>query len=242
MTLPNSTPREPDTIRADIEPGDKTENPCDRHNSLEIFRKAIIHADEGSWTILFNRYQGLVRSWLVAFSREHEVDIVDDYDDMVGSTFLAFWRGYTAQKLMSASDLGSVMKYLKMCALTEVLQRRRKMHRRIQTSPLDIDLADGMVNRNPSSRDHIEDAFIAYQDEVVLWEIVRECCNDRRDELLARLSFICNLSPAVIVGHFPETFRDVREVYNLRRNLRDRLMRNERLQRCYTIRRDGRQP
>ncbi|MEZ4558707.1 MAG: hypothetical protein R2854_20130 [Caldilineaceae bacterium] len=42
------------------------------------------------------------------------------------AAFAAFWRGYTTEKLDKADGLGSVLRYLKSCVLTEVLAAQAK--------------------------------------------------------------------------------------------------------------------
>ena len=60
--------------------------------------------------------------------------------------------------------------------------------------------------------------------------LVDSCCSDPREHVLARLSFVCDLTPAMIISLLPHEFEDVQEIYRLRRNLRNRLMRNPELQ------------
>jgi hypothetical protein len=48
----------------------------------------------------------------------------------------------------------------------------------------------------------------------------------RREQRLIHLFFYCGLKPREIVRFCPQEFSDVREVYSLRRNIYEQLLRN----------------
>jgi hypothetical protein len=58
-----------------------------------------------------------------------------------------------------------------------------------------------------------------------LWEFLHEMFPDEREQRLIYLFFYCGLKPREIVRYCPQEFSDVREVYRLRRNIMERLLR-----------------
>jgi DNA-directed RNA polymerase specialized sigma subunit len=59
-----------------------------------------------------------------------------------------------------------------------------------------------------------------------LWEVIGRLLPNEREQRLAHLLFHCGLKAREIVRHCPGEFSDVREVYQLRRTLLERLRRN----------------
>ena len=58
-----------------------------------------------------------------------------------------------------------------------------------------------------------------------LWELLREMFPGEREQRLIYLLFHCGLKPREIVRYCPHEFSDVREVYLIRRNIHERLLR-----------------
>jgi len=59
-----------------------------------------------------------------------------------------------------------------------------------------------------------------------MWEILQSMLPNRREQRLAYLLYHCGLKPREIVRFCPQEWSDVQEIYRLRRNILDRLMRN----------------
>ena len=202
---------------------------------IELFRGAIVDGRQECWSAVFENYRGLVQSWVVEFCREDDIRRSDELEDLMMAAFAAFWQGYTTEKLDKADGLGSVLRYLKSCVLTEVLQRRRQIRRRIREHHFDDvtsagQPADEAIQAYSGQADAVDQVVLGRQEANHLWMLVDSCCSDPREHVLARLSFVCDLTPAMIISLLPHEFEDVQEIYRLRRNLRNRLMRNPELQ------------
>lgn len=198
---------------------------------LELFRRAIVEHSAESWSAIYTQYRKLVIRWTLESlqtGREVEQGLLDE---LVLGAFTSFWQGFTAGKLERAEGLASVLKYLKACVFTTVLQfRRRASTRQAQSEePLaDGEVVAGMILRSPAN---VEREVLHAQQAQRLWEIVDQHCLDERERLLARLSFVADLTPNRIMALHPELFASVEEIYSLRRNLRNRLMQNPQLRR-----------
>ena len=63
-------------------------------------------------------------------------------------------------------------------------------------------------------------------DSSELWEMLRSMLSEQREQRLAYLFFHCGLGPREIVRFCPQEFRDIHEIYRLRRRMMERLLRN----------------
>src|SRR5205085_10083031 len=59
-----------------------------------------------------------------------------------------------------------------------------------------------------------------------LWDVIRRLLPHQREQRLAYLLFHCGLKPREIVQFCADEFREVQEIYRLRRNIVERLVRN----------------
>jgi hypothetical protein len=68
----------------------------------------------------------------------------------------------------------------------------------------------------------IEDHY----NENELWEAIKGLLAGTKEKRVAYLLFHCNLKPREIVRHCPGEFRGEAEIYSLKRNIMERLLRN----------------
>ncbi len=184
---------------------------------LELFRRAITEDCSLCWHYLHSQYYPLVRFWINRFTQADQAAI----DDLVQETLTVFLRAYTADKIVKASGLGSVLAYLKSCAVSCVLQARRIEQRRASESDWDEESIEAQSS-TPSLESTISEKFHSQ----AMWAAVAECCNDERDQLIARLMLVSDLKPRAITQQYPKLFATVDEVYRVKRNLIDRLRRH----------------
>jgi DNA-directed RNA polymerase specialized sigma24 family protein len=184
---------------------------------FELFRRAISEGCAVCWQYLHSQYYALVRAWLLRYNLSN----VEMVDDLAQDTFVTFIRFFTTAKLQQATSLGSILKYLKSCAATTVLQARRKAaHEAVwlewEETVLDAqrhaDSAEAQAGQNLAA--------------VEIWSAVEASCQDERERLLARLTLVAGIKPADLVKRYPQQFSDTAEVYRLKRNLVDRLRRH----------------
>lgn len=184
---------------------------------FELFRRALIEDSSLCWHYLHNQYYPLVRFWINRFTPADQATV----DDLVQETFTTFLRAYTADKIVKANGLGSVLAYLKSCAVSCVLQARRTEQR----SALESDWDEESIEAQTSTPS-LESTLSAKFNRQAIWAAVTDCCSDERDRLLARLVLVADLKPREITRQYPQHFATVDEVYRVKRNLLDRLQRH----------------
>src|ERR1700687_3313073 len=185
---------------------------------VELFRRAIADADEEAWEAVVALYRGL----LIAQSARQVVRGLVDEDAgfCVDRAFQRFWRATRARGIHEFQDLASILKYLKMCLASVLLDEARARRRQACVSIDDLS-PEAYVSTDPSAE------VVANIAQVELWKAIdRELRNDA-ERLVVRLSFAAGLSPREICALHPDHFPDVSEVYRLKRNLIERLRRSK---------------
>src|SRR6266851_1362874 len=188
--------------------------PSEDAAGVELFRRAIADADEAAWEAVVTLYRGL----LIAQSARQVVRslVVEDAGFCVDRAFQRFWRATRARGIHEFQDLASILKYLKMCLASVLLDEARARRRQACVSIDDMS-ADACVSTDPSAE------VVANIAQVDLWKAIdRELRNDT-ERLVVRLSFAAGLSPREIKALHPDLFPDVSEVYRLKRNHIERL-------------------
>ena len=188
---------------------------------LELFRRAIAECDEDAWAAVIEVYRGL----LVAQAQRQMLRKLVDEDDgfCADRAFQRFWRATRAGRMEGFNDLASILKYLKMC-LGSVLLDAARVRRRQASISIDDLPPDAPVTDDPSA------AVVGQIAGRELWQAVEQELRDESERLVAQLSFVAGLSPREIRARHPDRFAEVDEVYRLKRNAIDRLRRSRAIQ------------
>jgi hypothetical protein len=183
---------------------------------LELFRRAVCEHDDRAWTAIFDQYGGLVRAWLQRHPAWLSVD--DDADYCVNCTFERFWVAVDSDRFASFPSLAAVLRYLKLCAHSVLLDalRVREGTRRLSCVQ--------QVAEMRASGDAMAPCDGVMANE--LWNAVVAAAQDEKEILVARLCLVLGMKPGEVYALHPERFADVVEVYGTKRNLLDRLRRN----------------
>ena len=179
-------------------------------------------ATRTAWESLFTLYRGLVASWV----RQHPAsDSVTERDDCVNLVFERFWVAVGPQRFAEFPSAAALLKYLKMCVhtvLIDEVRARRVTQRTLAAWPAGETLAvGGDVGVTATAR--------LADDE--LWELVSREVTDEGERLLLYLTVGLDLSPRQIHARYPRVFGSVRDVYRIKRNVLDRLRRNQTVRR-----------
>lgn len=186
--------------------------PCDDKYCLEIFRRAVVQQDNDAWTALQRLFSDNIRAWLgghshreVALRHEGEQTYIDD-------TFRRFWQAVSDQSL-SFTTLGSALSYLRLCLHCAIMDTLR-MHSRRNL--------ERIPDHGHPDEPQIEDRY--HENE--LWEAVKSVLPGERERRVAYLHFHCNLKPREIMRYCPGEFKGEEEIYRLKRNIMERILRN----------------
>ena len=188
---------------------------------LELFRRAIVQKDQDAWAAVYAQYQRVVATWVCS-----RIDCLENSaDEVVVDAYARFSRAFTAQRFTQYSQLRSVMAYLQRCAFAAAYDCKRRLQRTAYHTADSLD-DEGMENFLSTPADAVEQHVFGKMEATRVWECVLSHCQDDADRLIARRIFVENLKPDQVYQEQPQLFGSVQAVYQLVRNLRDRLRRD----------------
>src|ERR1051326_2628388 len=147
---------------------------------LELFRRALEESDEAAWLAIIDVYRGL----LVAQASRKVIRglVVEDDGFCVDRAFQRFWRASQNGRIHQFNDLASILKYLKMCLGSVLLDEARARRRRRRGWVSIDDVApESCVSADPAAQ---VIGRIAGRD---LWATIDRELTDPRERLGARL-------------------------------------------------------
>jgi hypothetical protein len=145
---------------------------------------------------------------------------VEDDAYWVNRTFQRFWMALGPARF-NFSELGGVLRYLKMCAHSVLLDEVRGSGAdRVEPLP------DDEEGSAPLGGD-VEGPTLDRLAAAELWKTVEQELPDGPMRLVVYLSFALGLKPGEIHDRYPEQYPTVGDVYRTKRNALDRLRRSE---------------
>jgi DNA-directed RNA polymerase specialized sigma24 family protein len=191
--------------------------PSEDAAGVELFRRAIDLDDAQAWAAVFELYRGLL---LAQASRQVIRGLVGEDDAFcVDRAFQRFWRATRQRGMHEFNDLGSILKYLKMCLASVLLDEARARKRQACVSIDDVP-PDAHVSADPATM------VVGHSAGRDLWLAIDHELRDDAERQVAYLSFVSGLTPREISSRCPERFADITEIYRIKRNVIDRLRRS----------------
>ena len=89
---------------------------------------------------------------------------------------------------------------------------------RVYSRPLEVSLPETGESGEPYGEDQT--------DNNEFWEILQTMLPSGREQRMAYLLYHCGLKPREVVRFCPQEWSDIQEVYRLRRNIMEQLLRN----------------
>ncbi len=198
-----------------------TDHPPNDTHRLELFRRAIFDQDQAAWQAIYVEYQALVSFWIK--QHNHFDSVREEARFLVNEVFARFW--YTAslhKDKFQFNALAPLLSYLKACVHSVIQDEwRRQRHR-----PRDDLIWDGISEILPGTPPSLEAQAI---DQVVLDALTRAIASrlqGEEEKVVAALSWTYGLRPSEIQARRPDLFPDVRRVYQVKRNILNRLQRD----------------
>jgi hypothetical protein len=186
--------------------------PSNEAYGLELLRRATEQGDQAAWAGLQQCLSELVRGWLYGHPRREAALRWGSEEGYVALAFERFWQA-TAQQKIAFRTLAGALAYLR-ASLNGALLETLRAYARPREMPLPEPGAPG--------EPYVQDRLASIE----LWEILQRVLPSEREQRLAYLLYHCNLKPREIVRLNPQEWPDVQEVYRLRRNILERLLRN----------------
>lgn len=187
--------------------------PSNESYSLELFRRAIVQHDQEAWAALQTLLGEHVRTY---FARHPYRDIALRYEPSsqtyIDDTFRRLWQATNNHNLMFSS-LAPALRYLHLCLNAAVMDVVRA-----STRPCEERIPEEGSPGEPAVEDTYHDGE--------LWEILNSLFPGERERRLIFLFFHCNLKPHDIMRYAPGAFRNEAEIYSLKRNILERILRN----------------
>jgi DNA-directed RNA polymerase specialized sigma24 family protein len=183
---------------------------------LEIFHRALLQRDNDAWNLLVDRFSPMVRSWVRSHPRRDAACRHDSEENYVSKTFGRFWQAAAYNQAVRFTSLAAALSYLKTCLTGTILDTLRSYAR----ADLSLNDPDHPIAEEPAVEDDTDDGH-------ELWNVISSLLPNAREQRLAYLLFHCGLKAREVVQFCGQEFSDVNEVYRLRRNIIERLMRNK---------------
>jgi hypothetical protein len=189
----------------------------DTRYCFELFRRAIEEKSKAAWDLICRQYETLVTGWVnqhYAFRATRE-----DAEYFVNGAFGKISSTITADKFESFPDLGYLLRYLKMCVHSVIMDYTRKAD---YTALYDLDEADRQKSSDPLP----EEQAIEQMDSQTFWKLLQARLHDNKERGVIEGSFILQLKPQEICEHYRSLFSNVDEVYQVKQNVISRLRRD----------------
>lgn len=187
--------------------------PCTDAYGLELLRRAIIQSDQEAWVWVQHCFGGMVRAWLRRHPQREVVCRLEGDENFVAQTFERFWRATAFSQQVEFNTLAAALQNLRASLNGAILDTLR-----VYARSREISLLEPGELGEPLVEDSTENGEI--------WENLQSLLTNPRDQRVAYLLFHCGLKPREIMRFCPQEFSDVQEIYRLRRNIMERILRN----------------
>jgi hypothetical protein len=179
---------------------------------IELLRRAIMHADQNARVKVQQCLCGIVRGWLHRHPNREALCRLDNEENYVDVAFERFWR-VTIDQRIAFNTLATALHYLRVSLNGAILDRLRASSR-----PKEVSLPWSAFPGEPLLEDVTSSAEV--------WVRLQSELLNVREQRLAYLLFHCGFKPGEIVHCCSQEFSDVCEIYCLRYNIVERLLRN----------------
>ena len=187
--------------------------PYDDQYCVEMLYRATAQRDQYAWEWFQQYFSQVVRGWLRRHPRIEIASRFDSEENYVAQTFERFWKATVHNQTLQFKTLAAALKYLQ-ASLNGVILDTLRRYSRPKEAPL------------PESGDPGEPQVEDQVDCGEFWGLIQTMLPNVRERRLAYLLFHCGLKPRQILLYCPDEFSCVQEIYRLRRNILERLLRN----------------
>jgi hypothetical protein len=184
---------------------------------FEVFQRAIALRDDDAWEAIMMQYRGIVLAYIGQHTAPAVLREPDDY--WVNRAFQRFWTAVGPDRFGQFPDLAALLKYLKLCVHSEVMDEVRARKAASVTSLDEV----GETTPAPNNAERTAVGRLAGQQ---LWETILRELQDESEQVVAYLSFARDLKPGEIFERHPRLYESVADVYRIKRNVVERLRRS----------------
>jgi RNA polymerase sigma factor (sigma-70 family) len=197
-----------------------THHDYDSSYGFELFRRAVWNKDERALEAVITQYQPLVARWVNRWIDQHpDFPLInEEAQDFIAQAFERFWTSFTPAKFDKSRNLAAILRYLQMCVHGAITDAWRKF-RRVQLEQEIRDDEQEFFQPESTPEDFLQN------DE--FWQLIKKKSKDLKEYTVVYASFSLALSPREILDEYPGLFRDIKEIYQYKANLLDRLERDD---------------
>ena len=186
------------------------EHSNDRYG-VELLRRAMAQHDPLAWEIVQKLFSEIVFNWIQSHPMRKAARYHDSDGNYVAQTFARFWQATVMNRELEFTTMAAALRYLRVTLNSTIIDALRAYSRTIPLEEFD----------EPEAR-----LMEAREENFELWEVIQSLLPEERQRRVAYLLFHCHLKPRDIVQYCSQEFGEVQEIYRLRRNIFDRLLRN----------------
>ena len=187
---------------------------------FELFRRAIQESNQSAWESICIQYQPLVTGW-VKKHRGFETT-GEQIEYFVNGAFGKIAATLTPVRFDGFPNIGSLLRYLKMCVHSVIVDYQRTVER-ANFYPLE-DAAE-----EASTEPATEDQALDRSHDEALWEWMNAWLEDEKERRVIYGLFVLALKPQELYEHFRNLFAEVDEIYRVKQNVIARLRRDPEL-------------
>jgi len=197
-----------------------THHDYDSSYCFELFRRAIGSKDQRALEVVILQYQPLVARWVGRWMTKHPDFALanEEEQDFIAQAFERFWISFTPVKFEKSQSLAAVLRYLQMCVNGAITDTWRKLHRlHLEQEPRDEEQEYSEPGSTPEDLFQIDE----------FWQLIKKKSKDPKEYTVVYASFSLALSPREILMEYPGLFSDIKEIYQHKANLLNRLERDD---------------
>lgn len=180
---------------------------------IELFSRALKQLDSWAWETVQQRFGDMMHGWLYQHPMRHIACRFDSEENYVAQAFARFWQATAGNPRIEFTTFAAILRYLRASLNGTILDALRAYSRPREMPLPEPGAAEGLFGEEQD-------------DSHELWEAIQSVLPDKRQQRVAYLLFHCHLKPRQVVQFCPDEFSDVGEIYRLRRNIFERLLRN----------------
>lgn len=190
------------------------------HFAYELFRRAIAERNQEAWEHIFACYAPLVERWVRRSSVLRSTGESMDY--FIGAAFMRFSTTITPNRFESFSTLAGLLSYLQRCTFGAIIDSIRTRSR------AEVLIGDAILS-SPSLQHVPHEEALARVSGAEFWELIDTLLHSANERLVIYYSFVQGMKPSEILAKRPDMFVSVNQVYTTKRNVLERLGRNQEL-------------
>ena len=180
---------------------------------VELLRRATVQGDQEAWAWTQQCLGELVLGWLRRHPKREAACRLESEENYVAQTFERFWQATALTQHIQFDSFAGALQYLHACLNGTILDTLRTYSR-----SREIPLPEPGEPGELQVEDDLESSEV--------WDILKMVLPNGDEQRLAYLLFHCGLKPREIMRFCPQEFSDVRDIYRLRNNIMNRLLRN----------------